>query len=95
MSCKVLLWEDLPYAVGRRREHPPAAVAWLTRPIAWDRKQQAISRYASQTRMLWPTGTDWLGVLTRHATHRGSGVPAELCWPPPQDAPGPTGRDNA
>lgn len=95
VSCKVLLWEDLPYAVSRRGEHAPSAVSWLARPDAWDRKRQAISCYASQTRMLWPTGTDWLGVLTRHATDRGNGLPAELCWPPPKDAPESAGRDNA
>lgn len=77
----ILLWEDLPYAIG----HPPSAMPPQTRPLtveAWERKWRAITCYPTQVRMLWPTGIDWAAQLLAHAQTRGHGHPAELLLPP-------------
>lgn len=77
----ILLWEDLPYAIGR----PPVTTPYLTRPItseSWERKWRAITCYTTQVRMLWPTDIDWATQLFAHATIRGGGTPAELLFPP-------------
>jgi len=76
-SLPILLWEDLPYAVGR----PPSAVLPLpltAPPTAWERKWRAIACYPSQVRMLWPTEIDGVTQLLAHAKIRGGGRPAEL-----------------
>lgn len=80
-ETQVLLWEDLPYAIGR----PPATTPHRTRPItpgAWEQKRRAITQYTTQVRMLWPAGTDWATQLLAHAHSRGHGHPAELLFPP-------------
>lgn len=77
----ILLWEDLPYAVG----HPPSTTPPMTRPItaqAWERKWRAIACYPTQVRMLWPADVDWTAQLLAHAQNRGHGPPTELLLPP-------------
>lgn len=81
ITTPILLWEDLPYAIGR----PPTTAPHLTRPAppeAWTRKRRAITCYTTQLRMLWPTDTDWNTQLLAHAETRGGGDPAELLFPP-------------
>lgn len=80
---EILLWEDLPYAIAAV---PPAD---LGRPIVvpvssaeWLRKCDAVARYESQTRMLWPGQDDWAQALEGHALSRGGGQLAEVLWDP-------------
>ncbi|MGH3426364.1 MAG: PIG-L deacetylase family protein, partial [Mycobacteriales bacterium] len=80
-EASILLWEDLPYAVGR----PSETTQHSTRPItaeAWERKWRAISCYATQVRILWPAGTDWPDQLLTHAHARGGRCPAEALFSP-------------
>ncbi|MGH3805316.1 MAG: PIG-L deacetylase family protein [Pseudonocardiaceae bacterium] len=79
----ILLWEDLPYAIGR----PPLTTTLtpITSRGAWGRKWRAIACYPTQIRMLWPADTDWAAELLTHGKIRGSGWPAELMFP---SAPG-------
>ncbi|MBV8541155.1 MAG: PIG-L family deacetylase [Pseudonocardiales bacterium] len=76
----VLLWEDLPYAIGRP---PPPALSETpaARSDAWERKWRAIACYPTQIRMLWPAHVDWAAQLRSHAETRGQGSPAELLAP--------------
>ncbi|MGH3835983.1 MAG: PIG-L deacetylase family protein [Pseudonocardiaceae bacterium] len=72
----MLLWEDLPYGVGR-----PAPLGEPYQPRqasteSWARKWRAVARYESQVRMLWPGG-GWKSELLTHAVDRGNGEPAE------------------
>lgn len=81
LQVPLLLWEDLPYAVGDPlREAPDPAIMLRARPEAWHRKRQAIRCYPSQIRMLWPVEADWWDILWHHATIRGGDAPAELAW---------------
>jgi LmbE family N-acetylglucosaminyl deacetylase len=85
-TTPILLWEDLPYAIG----DPPVTTPHPTRPItaeAWKQKRRGIARYTTQVRMLWPTNTDWAAQLVAHAHTRGHGCPAELLFPPKHGAP--------
>ncbi|MGH3855222.1 MAG: PIG-L deacetylase family protein [Pseudonocardiaceae bacterium] len=79
-TVPILLWEDLPYAIGR----PPPASPPLT-PItsreAWERKWRAVACYPTQIRMLWPPDIDGATELLTHALARGDGRPAELMFP--------------
>lgn len=83
----ILLWEDLPYAIGRTPTTAPALIRTTPRD-AWERKWRAIARYATQLRMLWPAGVNWTAELLAHAEIRGDGRPAELLFSP---APGTVG----
>jgi LmbE family N-acetylglucosaminyl deacetylase len=80
-KTEILLWEDLPYAVTAG---PPAdddlPIAIPVSPAEWSRKHEALARYASQTRMLWPDQADWAQVLKAHALSRGGGLLAEVLW---------------
>lgn len=76
-SVPILLWEDLPYAIGRLPTAAPP-LTLTTSPAAWERKRRAIACYTSQIRMLWPAEIDWATQLLTHATIRGGGRPAEL-----------------
>ncbi|MGH3829146.1 MAG: PIG-L deacetylase family protein [Pseudonocardiaceae bacterium] len=83
-AVPILLWEDLPYAIGR----PPTAATPLTPtapPEAWERKWRAVACYPTQIRMLWPADIDWAAELLTHGRIRGGGRPVELIFPP---APG-------
>lgn len=78
---EILLWEDLPYAIGASLAagsgHP------IVIPVAaaeWSRKREAVARYTSQTRMLWPDHADWERALRDHALSRGTGCLAEVLW---------------
>lgn len=83
LDLRVLLWEDLPYAVGEVvATSGRSALTRFPRPQAWDAKWRAVARYSSQTRMLWPPELDWRAVLERHARHRGDDHRAELLWNP-------------
>lgn len=76
----ILLWEDLPYAIGRS---PPATppLTPITSREAWERKWRAVACYPTQIRMLWPPNIDWTAELRTHAQTRGDGRPAELMFP--------------
>ncbi len=82
-ETRVLLWEDLPYAIN----HPPVTttppLTRTTPPEAWQRKWRAIARYTTQIRMLWPADADWAAELFAHAKTRGHGDPAEPMFPFP------------
>jgi LmbE family N-acetylglucosaminyl deacetylase len=76
------LWEDLPYAVQvtARPNIMGRPIVRTPTPESWSRKYSAIASYASQVRMLWPSGQDWVQVLKNHAlTHDGDGA-GELYW---------------
>jgi LmbE family N-acetylglucosaminyl deacetylase len=80
-ALPVLLWEDLPYAVGRPATRTATQpFAHVAPPDAWRRKWRAIAAYASQVRMLWPNCGQWQALLGDHALARGEGHPAELFW---------------
>jgi LmbE family N-acetylglucosaminyl deacetylase len=83
----VRLWEDLPYAIwhdplsagppdaGRPGVTiPPGAVRTVevSGDEAWRAKYEAVAAYASQLRMLWPTG-NFCADLDAHATKRAAG----------------------
>jgi LmbE family N-acetylglucosaminyl deacetylase len=79
----LLLWEDLPYGLGRPPPHPsvigspPGTGAGHLQV-----KLDAIGCYESQVRMEWP-GTDWQQLVTGQATARHHALGAyELLWPP-------------
>ncbi|MGH3769919.1 MAG: PIG-L deacetylase family protein [Pseudonocardiaceae bacterium] len=80
-TVPILLWEDLPYAIGRPSLAPPP-LAPTTSCEAWERKWRAVACYPTQIHMLWPTGTDWAAELRTHAQARGDGHPVELMVPP-------------
>ncbi|MDQ3762492.1 MAG: PIG-L family deacetylase [Actinomycetota bacterium] len=85
-SVPILLWEDLPYAIGRPPTAAPA-LRFTAPPAAWERKWRAIACYTSQIRMLWPAEIDWITQLLAHAKTRGGrygGPPAELLSPSPR-----------
>ncbi|MGH3907128.1 MAG: PIG-L deacetylase family protein [Pseudonocardiaceae bacterium] len=80
-TVPLLLWEDLPYAIGR----PSTTATPLTptaSPEAWERKWSAVACYTTQIRMLWPANSDWAAELLAHAEIRGGGRRAELTFPP-------------
>ncbi|MEU4283599.1 PIG-L deacetylase family protein [Nocardiopsis dassonvillei] len=70
---ELLLWEDLPYAIGRRLP-PKIEMENLLVPedIHIQLKLTAIENYRSQIRGLWPTGYDWEKDFIRHARQRFS-----------------------
>jgi LmbE family N-acetylglucosaminyl deacetylase len=72
-SVPILLWEDLPYAIGRPPTAAPSLTLTTPPPAAWERKWRAIACYTSQIRMLWPAEIDWATQLRTHATIRGGG----------------------
>ncbi|MGH3717705.1 MAG: PIG-L deacetylase family protein [Pseudonocardiaceae bacterium] len=80
-TVPILLWEDLPYGIGRPPLAPPPRAPTTSRE-AWERKWRAIACYPTQIRMLWPAGTDWTAELRTHAQTRGNGRPAELMVSP-------------
>ncbi len=87
-TVPILLWEDLPYAIGR----PPTTETPLTptvSPEAWERKWRAVACYTTQIRMLWPANVDWAAQLLAHAEIRGGWYPAEPTFPPASPASGP------
>ncbi|MGH3528896.1 MAG: PIG-L deacetylase family protein [Pseudonocardiaceae bacterium] len=80
-TVPILLWEDLPYAIGR----PPTTATPVTPTAsseAWERKWRAVACYTTQIRMLWPANVDWAAELLAHAEVRGGGHPAEPTFPP-------------
>jgi LmbE family N-acetylglucosaminyl deacetylase len=80
-ETRLLLWEDLPYAIGTRLSQDigkPMRVP--VSPVDWACKREAVARYASQTRMLWPDRGDWAKVLRDHALDRGAGQLVEVLW---------------
>jgi LmbE family N-acetylglucosaminyl deacetylase len=80
-DTRFLLWEDLPYAIGRRLSADIGKpVQMPVSPADWARKREAVARYASQTRMLWPDRGDWVKALTEHALDRGAGRLVEVLW---------------
>lgn len=86
MNIEILLWEDLPYAITAGL---PAEVGQLTvvpaSPEEWSRKRDAVARYRTQTRMLWPDQVDWEQALKEHAMIHGGGKCAEAFWEPGHD----------
>lgn len=82
----VLLWEDLPYAIGT-----PAGPARLVRPVQvaghhLRAKITAASHYRSQHRALWPAHVDWSDQLLDHARLRAESLGmAEPLWAPTAD----------
>jgi LmbE family N-acetylglucosaminyl deacetylase len=80
-KTRMLLWEDLPYAVGSpgRTDLGKPCLLPITSD-AWIRKREAIALYASQTRMLWTGEEDWAATLLNHASSRGAGKPVEVFW---------------
>ena len=90
-EMRLLLWEDLPYAVGRPPPTTPHIIS-LIPAKAWEQKRCAITRYTTQVHMLWSADTDWPAQLLAHANTRGHGHPAELLLTPDALlAPVPTG----
>ena len=76
----LLVWEDLPYAVGVSPEAiRPTEIHAQPDPASWNAKWQAIGAYTSQTRMFWPN-SDWAMHLAGHANSRGSEGPVEVLW---------------
>jgi LmbE family N-acetylglucosaminyl deacetylase len=77
----VMLWEDLPYAIGAGQPgHMGTPLPIRVSPADWERKRAAVARYASQTRILWPGYADWARTLKDHALSRGNGQLAEVLW---------------
>lgn len=80
LRVPVALWEDLPYAIGRRAARRQGRrVAVAAGPAAWEAKLTAVSAFATQLTMLWKEG-DWRTGLLEHARSRGGGTPVELVW---------------
>jgi LmbE family N-acetylglucosaminyl deacetylase len=82
-ETKVLLWEDLPYAIGTRLSQgigKPMRIPVSS--VDWACKREAVARYASQTRMLWSDRGDWAKALRDHALDRGAGQLVEVVWNP-------------
>ena len=80
-ETKFLLWEDLPYAIGTRLSQDIGKPMRMpVSPVDWVCKREAVARYASQTRMLWPDRGDWAKALRDHALDRGAGQLVEVLW---------------
>jgi len=82
-ETRLLLWEDLPYAIGTRLSQDIGKP--IRQPVSsvdWACKREAAARYASQTRMLWPDRGDWAKALRDHALDRGAGQLVEVLWNP-------------
>ncbi|MGH3906556.1 MAG: PIG-L deacetylase family protein [Pseudonocardiaceae bacterium] len=91
-EVRILLWEDIPYAINHSPITTRPSLTRTTPPGAWERKWRAIARYTSQVRMLWSADADWIAELFTHATIRGDGRPAELFIPPTGMPPDPVKR---
>jgi LmbE family N-acetylglucosaminyl deacetylase len=79
-GVELLLWEDLPYAMGQ-----PAAPATLVPAQVGEphlmRKLVAIEQYGSQLDMLFPDGPDWRTAFQQHAiTRLATHGTAEVMW---------------
>jgi LmbE family N-acetylglucosaminyl deacetylase len=80
-ETRLLLWEDLPYAIGTRLSQDIGkTIRMPVSPVDWACKREAVARYASQTRMLWPDGSNWAKALRDHALDRGAGQLVEVLW---------------
>ena len=80
-DTKLLLWEDLPYAIGTGLSNGIGKPMRMpVSPADWARKREAVGRYVSQTRMLWPHRGDWAEALRDHALDRGAGQLVEVLW---------------
>lgn len=80
-ETKLLMWEDLPYAIGTRLSQDIGKPMRMpVAPVDWASKREAVARYASQTRMLWPERGDWAKALRDHALERGAGRLVEVLW---------------
>jgi LmbE family N-acetylglucosaminyl deacetylase len=80
-ETNLLLWEDLPYAIGTRLSKDIGKLMRIpVSPVNWACKLEAVARYASQTRMLWPDRGDWAKDLRDHALDRGAGQLVEVLW---------------
>ncbi len=80
-ETRLLMWEDLPYAIGSTlSQYFGKPIRMPVTPVDLARKREAVARYASQTRMLWPEGDDWAKALRDHALDRGAGQLVEVLW---------------
>lgn len=80
-ETRLLLWEDLPYGIGTKLSQDIGKpIRMPVSPVGWARKREAVARYASQIRMLWPDGSDWAKALRDHALERGAGQLVEVLW---------------
>ncbi|MFF1484634.1 PIG-L deacetylase family protein [Streptomyces sp. NPDC058319] len=70
-----LLWEDIPYAIGKKAQSPLRVRSELVRlsprPKAWANKWKSAAQYVSQLDMLWE-GADWKRSMQLHALRRGN-----------------------
>lgn len=83
LGVTTLLWEDLPYAVGRRTGPAPGRpVPWSVDRASWLDKCMAIAQYRSQLGMLWPDG-GWQRELQAHALSWDGEHRVELFWARP------------
>jgi LmbE family N-acetylglucosaminyl deacetylase len=76
---RMLLYDDMPYALNGAGEEPGArAVPVRVEAADWRRKIHAIRAYRSQQTMLWKDG-DWPAALRNHAVATNGGL-GERMW---------------